>query len=126
MGRAPRQGCVALLPALRRRPCRVTRPMRLPKGSETDLEEAEMRRRTTEPDHGDARAAAVRTYGPGTLIFADLEIGERFHFASSPCASVCVKIRRRRYSLAGRVCYAQPGQAVVRLTVSETGSAIPA
>lgn len=84
-----------------------------------------MRIRRKDPDRDDARAAALRTYGPGTMIFADLDVGDRFRFASSPSTSVCVKIRRRRYVFDGRVCYARLNREVVRASLPAPGDVAP-
>ncbi|MBB2164547.1 hypothetical protein HLH36_16915 [Gluconacetobacter aggeris] len=72
-----------------------------------------MTRNTSDPDLNAARAAA-RRFGSEAMIFEDLAVGERFCFAGSSSQTVCIKIRRRRYSLDGRVCYATATRAVVR------------
>ncbi|MBB2199751.1 hypothetical protein HLH44_20365 [Gluconacetobacter sp. 1c LMG 22058] len=61
-----------------------------------------------------AARAAARRYGSEAVIFEDLAIGDRFCFAGGSSETICIKIRRKRYSLDGRVCYATATRAVLR------------
>ncbi|GEC61757.1 MULTISPECIES: hypothetical protein [Gluconobacter] len=62
----------------------------------------------------------AEVFGPDTVLFADLELGEAFRMAGAELGAVYRKVRRNHYMHDGKRCLASDGRAVKRASLPGT------